>query len=387
MEDQEFLTTAILARQPLGKEYVYVLADTNFYVEGGGQLADVGTLNGYPVKRVYEEDGQIYHQVAKKIEGSEASLWVDLNHRYISRQGHTAQHLLSAALRKLYGIETISHHYDLNGSSIDLNVPLIDEKMLQEAEDWCNARISEDHVVRSFYPDAKTLSQLTLAHQPPADKPVRIVEIEGVEWNPCKGMHVSHLSELGMLVVCSTEKVRGHVRVHYMSGEVLRRQFHAGFKTLHRASLQLSKPPLEVAEGIESLLESKLVLERELRQQEKTQAVQLGKWLWEQAQMRENGRCISAVLEIRSSVCHALVAELSGYTNCYGLLVIQNEAKTQLVVFSSEDSAVDCRELFKYIVADTPVRGGGQIHLCQGGTNAALSPEIWLNRLKTDYNA
>ena len=157
MEDQEFLTTAILARQPLGKDYLYVLADTNFYVEGGGQLADRGTLNGYPVKRVYEEDGQIYHQVAKKIEGSEASLWVDLNHRYISRQGHTAQHLLSAALRKLYGIETISHHYDLNGSSIDLNVPLIDEKMLQEAEDWCNARISEDHVVRSFYRDAKTL--------------------------------------------------------------------------------------------------------------------------------------------------------------------------------------------------------------------------------------
>ena len=36
MEDQEFLTTAILARQPLGKDYLYVLADTNFYVEGGG---------------------------------------------------------------------------------------------------------------------------------------------------------------------------------------------------------------------------------------------------------------------------------------------------------------------------------------------------------------
>ena len=26
MEDQEFLTTAILARQPLGKDYLYVLA-------------------------------------------------------------------------------------------------------------------------------------------------------------------------------------------------------------------------------------------------------------------------------------------------------------------------------------------------------------------------
>ena len=164
MTDQEHLITNILKRERIKEGYVYVLEKTNFYVEGGGQLADHGTMNGFPVLRVYEDNGIVYHLLHEKIETGEVQLWIDLRHRYISRQGHSAQHLLSAAFKKMYGFETVSHHYDLNGSLIDIQADNIDDDKLKEAEDWCNARIRENLHVNILYPDQMTLSQMTLAH-------------------------------------------------------------------------------------------------------------------------------------------------------------------------------------------------------------------------------
>lgn len=381
MTDQEHLITNILKRERIKEGYVYVLEKTNFYVEGGGQLADHGTMNGFPVLRVYEDNGIVYHLLHEKIETGEVQLWIDLRHRYISRQGHSAQHLLSAAFKKMYGFETVSHHYDLNGSSIDIQADNIDDDKLKEAEDWCNARIRENLHVNILYPDQMTLSQMTLAHQPPQDKKVRIIEIEGIEYNPCKGLHVKRLGELGMLVITSVEKVRGYIRVHYMSGEVLRQQIHAGYCTLRKASIQLSKPLFEIDDGIRSLLVQKTDVERQLRSQEKKMAQLLGDYLFKDAAKTNLGNCIFANLSLSNDFLNALVSELSSYENCYGLLVVTRENRTQLVVFSSVDSMVDCRQLFKYIIEGSNVRGGGQIHLCQGGTNEVINPEIWSNRL------
>lgn len=382
--DQEYLTANILKREKIKQDYVYVLDKTIFYVEGGGQLADCGTMNGFPVLRVYEESGVIYHLVHEKIDTNQVQLWIDLRHRYISRQGHSAQHLLSAALKKLYGFETISHHYDMNGSSIDLQTSNIDDGMLLRAEEWCNDRIKENRQVRVFYPDKMMLNQMILAHQPPQDKKVRIVEIDGIEYNPCKGLHIERLGELGMLVITSVEKVRGHIRVHYMSGEVLRDHIHTGFQTLRHASSQLSKPLFEIDDGIQTLLDQKTEIEKQLRYQEKEMANMLGSSLFKEALKTKIGNRIFATLNISSSFLSALINELSSYKNCYGLLVVERENKTQLVVFSSADSQVDCRQLFKYIIEGSSVRGGGQVHLCQGGTNEKINPEIWLNRLNMD---
>ncbi|MCF0116151.1 MAG: alanyl-tRNA editing protein, partial [Erysipelotrichaceae bacterium] len=72
------------------KGYEIVLEDTAFYPEGGGQLCDIGTLNGFKVFDVREKDGKVVHYCEGEVEvGSLAKGEIDWNRRYDHMQNHT----------------------------------------------------------------------------------------------------------------------------------------------------------------------------------------------------------------------------------------------------------------------------------------------------------
>jgi alanyl-tRNA synthetase len=48
---------------------------------------------------------------------------------------------------------------------------------------------------------------------------VRVIEIEGVDMNPCGGTHLRRLSELQLVQLTRAEKVKGKARVYFLAGE------------------------------------------------------------------------------------------------------------------------------------------------------------------------
>ncbi|MET0528115.1 MAG: alanyl-tRNA editing protein [Microvirga sp.] len=196
-----------------------ILDRTVFYAQGGGQPGDVGTIrtsagSQFAVSNtVYGTDrSQIVHLVAPEAAahfspGDEVELQLDWERRFKRMRVHTALHLLSVVLP-----------YPVTGGSIgdgdgrlDFDIP---DAGLDKAEitEKLNALISRDAPVSDRWItdeelDANPGLVKTMSVQPPRGSGrVRLVEIEGIDLQPCGGTHVRRTGEIGAVVVTDIEK-------------------------------------------------------------------------------------------------------------------------------------------------------------------------------------
>jgi misacylated tRNA(Ala) deacylase len=204
----------IVAATPEG----IVLDRTVFYAQGGGQPGDVGTLaqaGAEPVavmNTVYGPDRTtILHVLVDKDwhaePGERVTATLDWERRYKRMRVHTALHLLSVVLP-----------YPVTGGAIgdgdgrlDFDIP---EAGLDKAEltEKLNELIARDAPVRERWITDEELDSnpalvKTMAVKPPRGTGrVRLVEIEGIDLQPCGGTHVRSTAEIGSVAVTDIEK-------------------------------------------------------------------------------------------------------------------------------------------------------------------------------------
>ena len=204
---------SVLAATPEG----IVLDQTVFYVQGGGQPGDVGTLlraeNGEVsiTNTVYAADRTtILHMLAEPIElapGERVRLMLDWPRRFARMRVHTALHLLSVALPHPVTGGAIG---DGEGR-LDFDIPEggLDKAALTET---LNEMIARDAPVRERWIsdeelDANPTLVKTMKVKPPRGSGrVRLVEIEDIDLQPCGGTHVRRTGEIGTVAVTDIEK-------------------------------------------------------------------------------------------------------------------------------------------------------------------------------------
>jgi len=194
-----------------------ILDRTVMYAQGGGQPGDVGWLRlgdgtEIPVTNtVYAPDrSKVLHLVeASPLLAPGESVTVRLNweRRYPRMRIHTALHLLSVVLP-----------YPVTGGSIgdgegrlDFDIP---DAGLDKAEltVQLNELITRDAKVGERWItdeelDANPGLVKTMSVKPPrGSSRVRLVEIEGIDLQPCGGTHVRSTGEIGQVVITDIEK-------------------------------------------------------------------------------------------------------------------------------------------------------------------------------------
>ena len=174
---------------------------TAFYPESGGQPWDTGTLEAVarsgarlevPVLAVVEDGGEVWHVVEKPLtSGTIVSGRVDGVRRRDHMQQHTGQHLLSAVFLREVGAATVSFHLGVESSTIDLEVGTLAREDVVRVEEAVNRLIGEDRrvsVTAVERAEAEAmLARGELRKLPEREGAIRVVEIEGVEWNACGG--------------------------------------------------------------------------------------------------------------------------------------------------------------------------------------------------------
>lgn len=106
------------------------LAESRFYALGGGQLTDVGTIDGHAVAEVEADENGLWHRVLKAQDffvGRRVRVKVDKEERLEHSRQHTGQHLLSAILEDDFGIKTVAFHMGQEVSTIDTDGPVSEE--------------------------------------------------------------------------------------------------------------------------------------------------------------------------------------------------------------------------------------------------------------------
>ena len=197
-----------------------VLDRTVFYPLGGGQGSDTGTLTAACGAVLVVADtrkhkalaGAIVHVPAADADtaafapGTRVTAQVDAARRLAHRRFHTATHLLCAL---------IPHPVD--GCSITAGYARLDfhmnEPLDKEALTAGIARlVAAAHPVRHRWIseaelDANPGLVRSMSVQPPRGLGrIRLLEIDGVDLQPCGGTHVANTAEVGDVVVTKIEK-------------------------------------------------------------------------------------------------------------------------------------------------------------------------------------
>jgi len=197
-----------------------VLDRTVFYPLGGGQAGDAGELELRDGRRISIIDtrkhkdvpGAIVHVPAQQSDaaalqpGTPLTARIDAARRMAHRRFHTATHLLCAL---------VPHPVD--GCSITAGYARLDFHMNEPLDkDALTAGIArlvaEAHPVRHRWIseaelDANPQLVRSMSVQPPRGLGrVRVLEIDGVDLQPCGGTHVSNTAEVGAVVVTKIEK-------------------------------------------------------------------------------------------------------------------------------------------------------------------------------------
>ncbi|MBP2314523.1 alanyl-tRNA editing protein [Azospirillum soli] len=191
---------------------------TVFYPNGGGQPGDTGVLRfaGGEVRiaDTVKGDGgpdDVIHVpemgAVLPAPGTAVEAEIDWDRRHRHMRMHTALHLVCAVLP---GASITGAQVGAERSRVDFNVPAesLDKQAIADA---INRLIAADTPVSPRWItdeelDAQPDLVRTLTVKPPRGYGrVRLVNIEGVDVQPCGGTHVARLGEIGMLEVMKIE--------------------------------------------------------------------------------------------------------------------------------------------------------------------------------------
>lgn len=202
-----------------------VLDRTVFYPMGGGQPGDTGIIrwdggNARIADTHYGSDGSIEHLVAENSSlpaaGTAVTAGIDWERRYRHMRMHTGLHLLGSVLR--YGVTGGNISADKSRLDFDME-NMIDKddvnkrlQVLVEANHRVSCRWISDAELA-----AKPELVRTMSVQPPkgAGK-VRLLEIEGVDLQPCGGTHLNSTLEVGRIQLGKVENKGKHNRRVYI---------------------------------------------------------------------------------------------------------------------------------------------------------------------------
>jgi alanyl-tRNA synthetase len=203
-----------------------VLDRTPFYAEGGGQLADEGTIavdGGEIAVRDAQTPlpGLIVHRgtvTAGEVSvGAPAHAQVDIERRRALSRSHTATHLVHRALRGALGESAAQAgsenapgrlRFDFTAQGA---VPL---SVLRDTEDEVNEVLVNDLDVHAFYTsqeEAREMGALALFGEKYGDR-VRVVEVGDYSRELCGGTHVARSGQLGLIKVLGEASIGSGVR-------------------------------------------------------------------------------------------------------------------------------------------------------------------------------
>ncbi|MDT7890653.1 MAG: alanine--tRNA ligase-related protein [Candidatus Nanopusillus sp.] len=185
---------------------------------------------------VIEYEKIILHKIDRKVnwdKNSNILQIIDKDRRYRISRHHTATHLLTSVLRKIYGNHiwqagAEKNEYEGKLDVTHYKVPSYNEIKLIERE--LNKIILEGRKINKFYllrneAEEKYGFIIYQGGFIPETK-LRIVEIENTDVEACSGTHLDNTLEIGLIKIKSVEKIAdGLIRFRFVAGDRVIEEF------------------------------------------------------------------------------------------------------------------------------------------------------------------
>ena len=237
--DEFAIDASITALEPIagdesGGRVLIKLDRTPFYAEGGGQVADAGTVAGASglatIDAVMRFDGDqvLVATVDGELQlGEQVTASVETAHRLPTQSNHTATHLLHKALQDVLG-----EHVRQAGSLVEPGRLRFDfshtsgmtGEEIAEVERIANAHVAQAEPVTWEEVDIETARErgATMLFGEKYGDVVRMVSVGDGSWSLelCGGTHVSNTGQIGTVLVLGESSVGSNTRrIEALTGE------------------------------------------------------------------------------------------------------------------------------------------------------------------------
>ncbi len=272
-------------RAEAGSQVAFVVNQTPFYGESGGQVGDTGqatTAGGarLTITDTHKKVGDVWVHYARVEAGTLAvgddlHLAVDHGRRSAIRANHSVTHLLHAALRDRLGTHVTQKGSLVSPDRMRFDVshpkPIAPEEMAEvEAAVNAHIRANAEVMTRLMDPEsAVKAGAMALFGEKYGDE-VRVVSM-GAKGEPplstelCGGTHVRRTGDIGLFKVVSEGAVAAGVRrIEALTGAGAQAYLAEQDRVLQEAAALLKTVPAEVPARVTALIEERRRLEREL---------------------------------------------------------------------------------------------------------------------------
>ncbi|QEU11970.1 alanine--tRNA ligase [Dermabacter vaginalis] len=370
-----------------------VLADTPFYAEMGGQLADQGTISlagggiievddvQAPVKGLSVHRGRLIEGSARA--GEAAIARIDTERRGAIARAHTATHMVHQALREELGDGATQAGSENSPGRMRFDFrygQAVPQSSLAQVEGKVNQMLQQNlDVTDAQMPidEAKALGAQALFGEKYGDI-VRVVSIGG-DWSRelCGGTHVPITGSLGSVQLVSESSIGSGVRrVDALVGESAYK-FHSKEHALVSQLAEILKVGAEdIPERVQALTKRVKEMEKNLQQMRGQQLQAQASSLVQSAAVVSGARVLvhdagegvaagdlrtlATDLRARLGEAEASVVALAGESDGRAALVVATNA-------AAREAGLKAGTLLRDAAAVMNGRGGGKDDLAQGG--------------------
>ncbi len=203
-----------------------ILDRTAFYVTGGGQPHDTGTLvharGEGRVVGVRKEQGAVWHELVGDLPavGDRVVGTIDWERRHALMRTHTAMHVLCGVIWNEFRVPVTGGNMEPLAARMDFEFDPLPEGFARTIEDRVNAELAADRPIAvDFLPRGVAVTDEDLIRTkvnmiPETVAEIRVVDIVGLDRQADGGTHVRSTGEVGHFRVVKTEsKGKGNKRL------------------------------------------------------------------------------------------------------------------------------------------------------------------------------
>ncbi len=382
MKEAEAVITSL--SEANGRRTAVTLDKTIFFPTGGGQSCDKGTIAGFQVVDVYEDEkaDDIVHVLdcsPADIEGLAAykeqngvQLILDWEHRFDNMQRHCGEHILSGMFFREYGGVNRGFHMGDQYMTIDISLEAMPEftaitwEMAKHVEECANEAIWQNQpVITRHFDTKKEAENLPLRKALALEKDITIVCVGSVE-NPadcvaCCGTHPATAGQVGLIKIFKIESNKGMFRIYFEAGKRAFLKYQNELDTLTTLANSLSAGTDDVLSKYHAQVEKNKESRNQLHFLKKEV---IARETADIAAALERGENVRRYHILSLDDLTVLAREVSPHVKKIAFLVHE----PSYTVFLVSDGSVDCGKL---------VKDNAQIYGGKGGGNKTTARAIF----------
>lgn len=204
------------------------LDQTVFYVQGGGQPADHGTITSpqgdLAVQGVKRDGATVWHSCSDEgalpAIGDSVTASIDWDRRHQLMRTHTAMHLLCGVIWNEYGKAVTGGNMEPLSGRMDFEFDPLPEGFKETIEAAVNVEIEAARPIevsfldRSVAVEDDDLIRTKVNMIPESVTTIRVIDIVGLDKQADGGTHVASTADVGTFTITKTEsKGKGNKRV------------------------------------------------------------------------------------------------------------------------------------------------------------------------------